>query len=105
MQSNFEFLKTNPLTADYFPSATQAEKSYALGLYSGEETSIRVVAENIARDIADQQFLNVTNTDTFNDVLRVLKYDTNIDHDTLELFYNLKQSGNQAAHQLAVMTV
>lgn len=105
MQSNFEFLKTNPLTADYFPSATQAEKSYALGLYSGEETSIRVVAENIARDIADQQFLNVTNTDTFNDVLRVLKYDTNIDHDTLELFYDLKQSGNQAAHQLAVMTV
>ncbi|WP_158071090.1 DEAD/DEAH box helicase family protein, partial [Lactiplantibacillus plantarum] len=105
MQSNFEFLKTNPLTADYFPSATQAEKSYALGLYSGEETSIRVVAENIARDIADQQFLNVTNTDTFNDVLRVLKYDANIDHDTLELFYDLKQSGNQAAHQLAVTTV
>ncbi len=24
MQSNFEFLKTNPLTADYFTSATQA---------------------------------------------------------------------------------
>lgn len=105
MQSNFEFFKTNPLTADYFPSATQVEKSYALGLYSGEETSIRVVAENIERDIADQQFLNVTNTDTFNDALRVLKYDTNIDHDTLELFYDLKQSGNQTAHQLAVMTV
>lgn len=105
MQSNFEFLKADPLTADYFSSATQAEKSYALGLYSGEETSIRVIAENIARDIADQRFLNVSDKDTFNDVLRALKYDTSIDHDTLELFYNLKQSGNQAAHQLAVMTV
>ncbi|KAF0336110.1 Eco57I restriction-modification methylase domain-containing protein [Pediococcus acidilactici] len=105
MKSIFEFLKADPLTADYFPSATQAEKSYALSLYSGEETSIRVIAENIARDIADQQFLNVSDQDTFNDVLRALKYDTNIDHDALELFYDLKQSGNQAAHQLAVMTV
>lgn len=105
MKSIFEFLKADPLTADYFPSATQAEKSYALSLYSGEETSIRVIAENIARDIADQQFLNVSGQDTFNDVLRALKYDTNIDHDALELFYDLKQSGNQAAHQLAVMTV
>lgn len=105
MKSNFEFLKAHPLTADYFPSATQAEKSYALSLYSGEETSIRVIAENIARDIADQQFFNVSDQDTFNDVLRALKYNTNIDHDALGLFYDLKQSGNQAAHQLAVMTV
>ena len=105
MKSNFNFLKIDPLTADYFPSATQAEKAYALGLFSGEETSIRVVAENVARDIADQQFLNVSATDTFNDILRTLKYDTDIDHDALELFYGIKQSGNQAAHQLAVMTV
>lgn len=56
MNSNFNFLKNDPLTADYYPSATQAEKAYALGLYAGEETSIRVVAENIARDIADQNF-------------------------------------------------
>ena len=105
MKSNFDFLKIDPLTADYFPSATQAEKAYALGLFSGEETSIRVVAENVARDIADQQFLNVSATDTFNDILRTLKYDTDIDYDTLELFYGIKQSGNQAAHQLAVMTV
>lgn len=105
MKSNFDFLKIDPLTADYFPSAKQAEKAYALGLFSGEETSIRVVAENIARDIADQQFLNVSDTDTFNDVLRTLKFDTSIDHDTLELFYDIKQSGNQAAHQLAVLTV
>jgi hypothetical protein len=105
MKSNFDFLKIDPLTADYFPSATQAEKAYALGLFSGEETSIRVVAENVARDIADQQFLNVSATDTFNDILRTLKYDTDIDHDALELFYGIKQSGNQAAHQLAIMTV
>lgn len=105
MNSNFNFLKNDPLTADYYPSAVQAEKSYALGLYAGEETSIRVVAENVARDIADQRFLNISDNATFNDVLRTLKYDTNISHDTLELFYNLKQNGNQAAHQLAVMTV
>lgn len=51
MNSNFNFLKNDPLTADYYPSAVQAEKSYALGLYAGEETSIRVVAENVARDM------------------------------------------------------
>ena len=105
MNSNFNFLKNDVLTADYYPSAVQAEKSYALGLYAGEKTSIRVVAENVARDIADQHFLNVNENATFNDVLHALKYDTDISHDTLELFYNLKQNGNQAAHQLAVMTV
>lgn len=29
MNSNFNFLKNDPLTADYYPSATQAEKAYA----------------------------------------------------------------------------
>lgn len=27
MNSNFNFLKNDPLTADYYPSAVQAEKS------------------------------------------------------------------------------
>lgn len=106
MRSNFEFLKNDPLTAGYYGSAIQAEQAYAMELYPGEETSIRTIAENVARDIADQKFLSVSDRATFNDVLTALKYDTNISSDTLNIFYDVKQHGNVAAHELAtaVMT-
>lgn len=104
MKSNFEFLKANPLTSDYFLSAFQAEQSYAMGLYPGEMTIVRTIAENVARDIADQKYLGLQGRSKFNDVLTTLKYQTTIDSDTLELFYQAKQQGNKAAHELAVAT-
>lgn len=104
MRSNFEFLKADPLTTNYFLSAFQAEQSYAMGLYSGEMTLVRVIAETVARDIADQKYLGLQERSKFNDVLTTLKYQTDIDSDTLELFYQAKQQGNKAAHELAVET-
>lgn len=104
MRSNFEFLKDDPLTADYFLSAFQVEQSYAMGLYPGEMTLVRTIAENVARDIADQKYLGLQERSNFNDVLTTLKYQTTMDSDTLELFYQAKQQGNKAAHELAVAT-
>ena len=69
MSSNFEFLNDDPLTQQYYISATNAEKAYALGLYPGEKVSIRIVAENLARDIADQEHLSINEHTTFSKVL------------------------------------
>lgn len=104
MRSNFDFLKTDPLTVGYFLSAYQAEQSYALGIYPGEMTMIRTIAENVAKDIVDQKYLGLQDTSTFSDVLTTLKKEGNIDPDALELFYQIKKPGNKAAHQLAVAT-
>lgn len=74
MKSNFEFLNTNELTRQYFNRASQAELSYAMGLYPNVLTSVRTIAENIAKDVADQKFLKIDERETFDSVLKRLKH-------------------------------
>lgn len=105
MKTNFAFLKEDELTDDYFTTAMQAEISYATGVYSSVLTLVRNVAENLARDIADQQFIHLNERDTFNDVLRMLKEHGQTDNYAIDLFYKIKAPGNKAAHQLATATL
>ena len=105
MKTNFAFLKEDELTEEYFTTAMQAEISYATGIYSSVLTLVRNVAENLARDIADQQFIHLNDRDTFNDVLRMLKDHGQTDNYALDLFYKIKAPGNKAAHQLATATL
>lgn len=105
MKSNFAFLKQDELTEEYFTTAMQAEISYATGVYSSVLTLVRNVAENLARDIADQQFIHLNERDTFNDVLRMLKDHGQTDNYAIDLFYKIKAPGNRAAHQLATTTL
>lgn len=99
MQSNFEFLNKNELTQPYYNRSVQSELSYAMGLYSNVLTNVRTIAENVARDVADQNFLNVDNS-TFNDVISRLKKGAYIDKYASDLFYDIKGPGNVAAHTL-----
>lgn len=73
MKSNFSFLMDEPLTAQYFESAMQAEAIYTQGFYNPVLTLTRTVAENLARDIADQKFVKVGAHSTFSNVLHDLK--------------------------------
>ena len=100
MKSNFEFLNTNELTRQYFNRASQAELSYAVGLYPNVLTSVRTIAENIAKDVADQKFLKIDERETFDSVLKRLKQGAYIDDYSLQLFYDIKNPGNVAAHTL-----
>ncbi|MEZ7281630.1 Eco57I restriction-modification methylase domain-containing protein [Limosilactobacillus fermentum] len=104
MKSNFAFLNQDELTQEYFKTASQAELSYAMGIYPAVLTMVRNVAENLARDIADQQFIRLGDRDSFNDVLSRLKYKGETDSYALDLFYQIKAPGNRAAHQLATAT-
>ena len=100
MESNFSFLKQDELTNEYFQTAAQVEKDYAMEDYSSVLTKARVLAEGLARDIVDQQFISVNKRDTFNDVLSLLKERGKTNNHILELFYKIKALGNKAAHQL-----
>lgn len=105
VKSNFAFLQKDELTNQYFSTALQAEMSYAVGIYSSVLTLVRNVAENLARDIADQQFIPLGECDTFNDVLHLLKQKGETDKYFLNLFYKIKAPGNMAAHQLTTATL
>lgn len=100
MNSNFEFLNNDELTRQYFVRATQAELSYVMGIYPGVLTAVRAIAENIARDVADQKFLKLAERETFDSILKRLKQGAYIDDYALQLFYDIKNPGNVAAHTL-----
>lgn len=100
MESNFDFLNKNVLTAQYYTRATQAELSYVMGIYPGVLTAVRAIAENMARDAANQKWLKVEDRETFDSVLKRLKKDAYIDDYALQLFYDIKGPGNVASHTL-----
>ena len=99
MKSNFEFLNKNELTQQYFVRSNQAEQSYAIGIYPSVLIMVRTIAENIAKDVADQNFMDVEHS-TFNDILNRLKTGAYIDKFAVDLFYAIKGPGNVAAHTL-----
>ncbi|ARD07600.1 restriction endonuclease (plasmid) [Lactobacillus amylolyticus] len=99
MKSNFAFLNENELTQQYYLRSTQVELSYVMNMYSNVLVSVRALAENLAKDVADQKNLDVDNS-TFNDILKRLKMGAYIDNYALQLFYDIKGPGNVAAHTL-----
>lgn len=99
MKSNFKFLNKNELTQQYFVRSNQAEQSYAIGIYSSVLMMVRTIAENIAKDVADQNFMDIDHS-TFNDILNRLKTGAYIDKAAADLFYAIKGPGNVAAHTL-----
>lgn len=100
MHSNFEFLNEDILTEQYYKRASEAELSYTMGLYSNVLVSARTIAENMAKDVADENYLNVGDRDTFDNVLKRLKLGQYIEPYALQFFYDVKNVGNTAAHTL-----
>lgn len=101
MHSNFNFLNKDILTEQYYEKANEAEQSYVSHQYSATLILARTVAENIAREIADQNFLKLDDHETFDNVLKRLRRGAYIsDEKAVQLFYDIKGPGNAAAHTL-----
>lgn len=100
MSSNFDYLKLDELTTEYFPSAELAERQYASGQYSAELTTARKIAENVAKEILDQAYLG--DAGTFDQNLRLIKSEgLLLTHSVvLDNLYRLKKTGNQSTHEL-----
>lgn len=100
MNSNFNFLNDDILTAQYYERAKEAELAYVMGMYANVLISVRSLAENLIKDIADQKYIAVDPKETFNDILKRLKLGAYLDDSILQLFYAIKGAGNVAAHTL-----
>ena len=101
MKSNFEFLKVNePDFKKYYVNAVRAEMLYARGLYSEEVVNVRKIAEQLARDILDLEYLQVDERSTFNDNLGRLKRGAYVTDRAINIFYEVKRNGNVQAHAL-----
>ena len=101
MKSNFEFLNGNePDFKKYYTNAMHAEMLYARGLYSEEVVNVRKIAEQLARDIMDLEYLQVDERSTFNDNLGRLKRGAYVTDRAINVFYEVKRSGNVQAHAL-----
>lgn len=101
MKSNFEFLNGNEHDfKKYYVNAVRAEMLYARGLYSEEVVNVRKIAEQLARDIMDLEYLQVDDQSTFNDNLGRLKRGAYVTDRAINVFYEVKRSGNVQAHAL-----
>lgn len=99
-QSNFEFLNGSKKTQIYLKTAKEAEFSYATGLYNQELVSLRKIAENLAKDIILLAGKKIPDHASFNDYLKIIKSNRILNKKTLQYFYDFKQAGNEAAHQI-----
>lgn len=104
MNSNFEFLKLNvdENLQELFPLAKEVEQSYINKLYAPVFSRIRSALEYTARMVADQCFIGLPEMSSFNDVLRELKKNKILPTEILEVFYDLKKKGNEAAHNVSI---
>lgn len=101
MKSNFDFLNGNEHDLKkYYVNAVRAEMLYARGLYSEEVINVRKIAEQLARDIMDLEYLQVDERSTFNDNLGRLKRGAYVTDRAINVFYEVKRSGNVQAHAL-----
>ena len=89
MESNFEFLTIETDTAELFRTINIAEENYIQGDYEGTLTKVRKVAENAAKLIAEKEYLQVRERDTFSDVLRNVKRFVS-NQTVVDYFYEIK---------------
>lgn len=100
MKSNFQFLVNEPDTQILFDTAKDAEDLYAMGKFSNELESLRKIAENVARQLLDLNYVSIGDRSTFNDCLREIDKQGLAPREVLQDLYDLKGSGNSAAHTL-----
>lgn len=100
MTSNFDFLMADDDTSLLADSARNAEQLYTQGMYDAEFAMIRKVIENVAKMVVDFDFDQLGEYATFNDHLRHIKAKGLVEQPVMDIFYDLKRYGNEAAHSL-----
>lgn len=98
-QSSFEFLSCYPKYAVYYKNLLQLERLYSLGFFTEELTSARKIAEQLTKDILQREKRTSAVTSTFAENLNLMK-NCGFDSRMIDLFYNLKSSGNKTAHTM-----
>lgn len=98
MSTNFAFLSIDLDTAELLSTLNTAEENYQHQDYEGCLTKVRKVAEYTAKLIADREYLEVDDYDTFHKTLQ--KIDKFLEKPVRDRFSKIKDLGNQSAHQI-----
>ncbi|PKX51885.1 restriction endonuclease [Lactiplantibacillus plantarum] len=100
MSSNFDYLKLDELTSEFFQSADLVESQYASKQYSAQLTTTRKIAENVTKEILDLAYM--PNSGTFDQNLRLIKKEDLLltDAEILDRLYHMKRLGNESTHEL-----
>ncbi|SEN01377.1 Superfamily II DNA or RNA helicase [Ligilactobacillus sp. WC1T17] len=97
-KSNFTFLKGDSKVGFLYKPACAVEELYGDEKYDFELFQIRKITEQIAQKVAAYANLNLPVNATFDDTLRAIKVRQVMRSDILQLFYDVKQTGNKSAH-------
>ncbi|KFL42554.1 restriction endonuclease [Lysinibacillus sp. BF-4] len=100
-KSNFEFMKLDSDLTEFYKTATQAELDFALKAFDNTLVNVRKIVDSLTSLIIDLNYDFVPNRATFNDKLSIIKskkYD--IPSAIIDLFYDIKSSGNMGAHSV-----
>ena len=100
-KSNFEFMKLDSDLTEFYKTATQAELDFALKAFDNTLVNVRKIVDSLTSLIIDLNYDFVPNRATFNDKLSIIKskkYD--IPSAIIDLFYDIKSSGNLGAHSV-----
>ncbi|MEK4138780.1 Eco57I restriction-modification methylase domain-containing protein [Kurthia sp. FSL E2-0154] len=100
-KSNFEFMKLDSDLTEFYKIATQAELDFALKAFDNTLVNVRKIVDSLTSLIIDLNYDFVPNRATFNDKLSIIKskkYD--IPSAIINLFYDIKSSGNMGAHSV-----
>lgn len=96
-QSNFDFMKLNLDLNEHINLVKEAEVFYAMGSYDASMINVRKESEALVDLILDLEYEVVPPRTSLNDRLRLVrKY---LPNQITELFYQIKDEGNLAAHE------
>ena len=100
MKSNFDFLMVDEMFKPFHKKAFEMEKNYAAGQFGIAIATSRTIAENIAKEELDQNYVILGSRDGFDDFIRKLKSRKLASDDILTKFYMIKRHGNAATHEI-----
>lgn len=97
--SNFEFMKLDMDLSNFYETAVQAEIDYAIQSYDNALVNVRKIAEHLTDLIIDLHYGIPPKNASFNEKLTIIKSSNyNVPKEIINLFYDIKSSGNKAAH-------
>lgn len=97
--SNFEFMKLDMDLSNFYETATQAEIDYAIQSYDNTLVNVRKIAEHLTELIIDLNYGTTSKNANFNEKLTIIKSSNyNVPKEVINLFYDVKSSGNKGAH-------
>lgn len=98
MESNFEFLLTDPDLQEFYSIAKDTEDLYTQRKFDSCILNLRKIAENMADLILDQKYIETDNYATFSDRLKLIVKNSLVDSEMRDMLYQVKNLGNRAAH-------